>query len=154
VDNGASSFIPLNNYLIENNVVDLIAEHGKQVVIHTFIAGGASLMDTLSGFADLVEQMPEEVKIVVWLNEHKEKIVVDGKTFEELNVFLKNRDRVHGIIRMSKHNPATFGADMEKMLTASLTFDEVNMSLDFDLMKKNRLSRVKKDIYRQLEEVL
>jgi len=144
----------LNNYLIENYVVDMIAEHGKQVIVHTVIAGGSSLTDTLNGFADLVEQMPENVRIVVWLNDHFGKIEYGGDTFEEMNVYQKNRDRVHGIVRLAKLNPSTFGADMEKMLTAKLTFDEINMSQDFDLMKKSRLFRVKQDIYRQLEEVI
>lgn len=154
IDNGASSFIQLNNYMIENYVVDMIAEHGKQVVIHTIIAGGSSLMDTLNGFADLVEQMPEQVRIVVWVNEYFGKIEVDGLPFEDMKVYEKNERRVHGIVRLSKLNPATYGADMEKMLTAKLTFDEVNMSPEFDLMKKSRLFRVRKEIYHQLEDVL
>lgn len=154
VDNGASSFIPLNNYLIENDVVSMIAEHGKQVIVHTVIAGGSSLMDTLSGFADLVEQMPEEVRIVVWLNDHFGKIEVEGKSFEEMNVYLKNKHRVYGIVRLVKQTPATFGADMERMLTAKLTFDEINNHPDFDLMKKSRLFRIKKDVYNQLDVVV
>lgn len=154
VDNGASSFIALNNYLIENCVVDMIAEQGKQVIVHTVIAGGSSLTDTVSGFADLVEQMPENVRIVVWLNEHFGKIEFEGLSFEEMNVYLKNKDRVHGIVRLAKQNPATFGADMEKMLTEKLTFGEINMAPGFDIMKKSRLFRIKNDIYRQLEEVI
>ena len=154
VDNGASSFIQLNNYLIENHVIDMIAEHGKQVVVHTVIAGGSSLMDTLSGFADLVEQMPEQVQIVVWINEHFGKIEMEGKTFEEMNVYLKNKDRVHGIVRLAKQTPATYGADMERMLTEKLTFAEINMSEKFHLMSKSRLFRVKQDIYKQMEAVV
>jgi hypothetical protein len=154
IDCGASSFIPLNNYMIENFVVDMIADRDKQVVVHTVIAGQSNLMDTLTGFADMVEQMPEKVRIVVWLNEFFGKIEVEGKKFEEMNVYLKNQDRVHGIVRIAKQNPATFGADIEQMLTAKLTFDEINMSSDFDVMKKSRLFRVKKDIYQQMEAVV
>ena len=154
VDVGASGFIQFNNYLIENHVVDMIAEHGKQVIIHTVIAGGSSLMDTLSGFADLVEQMPEQVRIVVWLNEHFGKIEMEGKTFEEMNVYLKNKDRVHGIVRLARQTPATYGTDMERMLTEKLTFAEINMSEKFHLMSKSRLFRVKQDIYKQMEAVV
>lgn len=154
VDNGASSFIPLNNYLIENYVIDMIAEHDKQVVVHTVIAGGSFLIDTLLGFADLVEQMPTNALIVVWLNEHLGKVESEGKRFEQMNVYLENEDRIHGIVRLPKLNPATFGADMERMLTAKLTFDEVSLSPEFDVMKKSRLFRVKQDIYRQLDAVI
>lgn len=154
VDNGASSFVPLNNYLIENHVISMIAEHGKQAVIHTVITGGQGLIDTLSGFADLVEQMPAQVRIVVWLNEHFGKVSVEGREFEEMKGYLNNKDRVHGIVRIAKQSATTYGADMERMLTARLTFDEINMSPDFDLMKKSRLFRVKQDIYRQMEAVV
>jgi hypothetical protein len=154
VDAGASSYIPLNNYLLENYVVDLIAEHGKEIVMHSVIAGGSHLLDTLSGFADMVEQMPEQVRFVVWLNQYAEPVYAEGKAFEEMNVYLKNRHRIHGIVDLAYLNPATSRADMERMLTAKLTFGEINMAEGIDLVKKNRLMRIKKDIYRQLEAVL
>jgi CO dehydrogenase nickel-insertion accessory protein CooC1 len=65
VDNGAASFIPLSNYLIENGAIDLIAGTGKQVVIHSVITGGQALLDTLGGFIQLATQMPESAQIVV-----------------------------------------------------------------------------------------
>lgn len=154
VDVGASSFISLNNYLIENYVVDLIGEHGKELVIHSVIAGGSHLLDTLIGFSDLVEQMPEQVRFVVWLNQYSEPVISNGKPFEELGVCLRNKHRIHGIVDLAYLNPVTARADMERMLTAKLTFNEINMAEGIDLVKKNRLMRIKKDIYRQLEAVL
>lgn len=156
VDTGASSFIPLNNYLIENFVIDMISDHGKQVVVHAVIASGSLLKDTILGFADMVEQLPENARIVVWLNEHlgKGKIEVEGKPFEEMKIYLDNEARIHGIVRLPVLNPATFGADMERMLTAKLTFDEVNESPEFDVMKRSRLHRVKESIFQQLDDVI
>lgn len=154
IDCGASSFIPLNNYMIENKVVDMISDCGKQVVAHTVIVGKSNLLDTLTSFAELAEQMPEEVKIVVWLNEFFGEIEVDGTPFHEMNVYLENEHRIHGIVLLPKQNPATFGADIEKMLTARLTFDEVRQSPDFFLMNKSRIYRVQQEIYRQLGDVL
>ena len=154
IDCGASSFIPLNNYMIENKVVDMIADSGKQVVAHTVIVGKSNLLDTLTSFAELAEQMPEQVQIVVWLNEFFGEIEVDGTPFEEMNVYLENKHRIHGIVLLPKQNPATFGADIEKMLTARLTFDEVRQSPDFYIMNKSRIFRVQQDIYRQLKAVI
>lgn len=154
IDNGASSFVALNNYMIGNDIVNMIAENGKQMVIHTVVSGGSALVETLTGFADLAEQMPEQVLIVVWLNEHFGKIEFDDQTFEEMNVYLKNKDRVHGIVRLQKQEQSTYGVDMELMLAKKLTFDEINMSPDFDLMKKSRLFRIKQDIYRRMEAVV
>lgn len=154
IDCGASSFIPLSNYMIENKVTEMIADSGKQVVAHTVIVGESNLLDTLTSFAELAEQMPEDVKIVVWLNEYFGKIEVDGKPFEEMNVYLDNESRVHGIVCLPKRNPATFGADIEKMLTSRLTFDEVRHSPEFYTMNRSRIFRVQQEIYSQLEEVL
>jgi hypothetical protein len=39
LDNGASSFLPLSNYLIENPVFDMVAESGKATFLHTVITG-------------------------------------------------------------------------------------------------------------------
>lgn len=154
IDNGASSFVALNSYMIGNDIVNMITENGKQMVIHTVISGGSALVETLTGFADLVEQMPEQVLIVVWLNEHFGKIEHDGQPFEEMNVYLQNKDRVHGIVRLQKQEQSTFGANMEQMLAKKLTFDEINMSPDFHLMAKSRLFRIKQDIYRRMESVV
>ncbi len=154
IDCGASSFIPLNNYMIENKVVDMILESGKEVYAHIVIAGESHLMDTLSGFAEMVEQMPEQVKIIIWLNEHFGKIEADGKPFEEMNIYLENQARVDGIVVVPKKSSATFGADIEKMLKNHLTFDEVRHSPEFFVMNKSRIFQVQQEIYRQLEEVL
>ena len=152
IDNGASSFVALNNYMIENDIASMIADHGKQVVVHTVIAGGSALLETLTGFADLVNQMPEQVQIVVWLNEHFAKIESEGKTFDEMKIYAQNKDRVKGIIRLEKQSQ-TFSSAMEKMLTRKMTW-EVNMSPDFDLMQKSRLFRIKEDIYRRIGMVM
>lgn len=151
IDNGASSYLQLNNYMIENFVIDMIAEHGKQVVVHVVVAGGSHFIETLSAFRDLAENLPEQAKIVVWVNKHLGPI--QGVPFEETNVYLKYKDRVAYVIDMPALNKATYGADMERMLTAKLTFDEIKMCPEFDLMKKARLSRVKQDFYNQLDKL-
>jgi hypothetical protein len=117
------------------------------------IAGGSALVETLTGFADLVEQMPKQVHIVVWLNEHFGKVESEGKSFDEMSIYAKNRDRVKGIVRLEKQSQ-TFSSAMEKMLTRKMTFAEINLSPDFDLMQKSRLFKIKEDIYRRIEAVM
>ncbi|MGI0086079.1 MAG: ArsA-related P-loop ATPase, partial [Nitrososphaerales archaeon] len=39
VDNGAASYVPLSTYLIDNEAFDVIQRAGKQVVVHSVIAG-------------------------------------------------------------------------------------------------------------------
>ena len=154
IDNGAATFIPLSFYIAENDAINVIAESGKQVVIHTVITGGQAIRDTLAGFASLVEHMPEQARIVIWLNEFFGDIVAEGKEFEEMKVYLNNKDRVHGIVRIARQTGSTFGKDIQLMLDSKLTFDEVKGSADFGLMAKSRLHRVQEAIYRQMGAVV
>lgn len=154
IDNGAASFIPLSYYIAENDAINLIGDNGKQVVIHTVITGGQAIRDTLAGFASLVEQMPGNAQIVVWLNEFFGDIVAEGKTFEQMKVYQNNKDRVRGIVRIARQTGSTFGKDIQLMLDSKLTFDEVAQSPEFGLMAKSRLSQVRKGIFEQLAVVL
>lgn len=154
IDNGAASFIPLSYYIAENDAINVIAAHNKQVVIHTVITGGQAIRDTLAGFASLVEQMPESTRIVVWLNEFFGDIEAEGKAFEEMKVYERHRDRVHGLVRIPRQTGSTFGKDVQLMLDSKMTFDEVAESSDFGLMSKSRLAQVRKTIFDQLAAVL
>lgn len=154
IDNGAASFIPLSYYIAENDAINLIASHGKQVVIHTVITGGQAMRDTLAGFASLVEQMPGETRIVVWLNAFFGDIEADGKTFGDMKAYLNNRDRIHGLVRIARQTGSTFGKDIQLMLDSKLTFDDVMASPDFGLMAKSRLTQVRKAIFDQLDTII
>jgi len=154
IDNGAASFIPLSYYIAENDAINLIGQHGKQVVIHTVITGGQAIRDTLAGFASLVEQMPDQARIIVWLNEFFGDIEAEGKTFEQMRVYENNKHRVHGIVRIARQTGSTFGKDIQLMLDSKLTFAEVQKSPQFGLMAKSRLAQVKRSIFDQLANVI
>lgn len=154
IDNGAASFIPLSYYIAENDAITLIGQHGKQVVIHTVVTGGQAMLDTLGGFAQLVEKLPADARLVVWLNEFFGDIEAEGKTFEQMRVYEDNRTRVHGIVRIARQTGSTFGKDIQMMLDAKMTFEEVARSPDFQLMAKSRLSRVKSAIFEQIATVV
>ena len=154
IDNGAASFIPLSYYIAENDAINLIGQHGKQVVIHTVVTGGQAMKDTLAGFVSLVEQMPGDARIVVWLNEFFGDIEADGKAFEDMRAYHNNKDRVHGLVRIARQTGSTFGKDVQLMLDSKLTFDEVATAPEFGLMSKSRLAQVKKAIFDQLAAVI
>lgn len=154
VDNGAATFIPLSYYIAENDAINLINSMGKQVVIHTIITGGQAIMDTIAGFDQLASQMPEGVKIVVWLNEFFGDTEVDGKTFEQMKIYETHKERVYGIVKIARQTGSTFGTDIQMMLDAKMTFDEVAQSSEFGLMSKARLAKVKNAIFSQLSHVI
>ena len=154
VDNGASTFIPLSNYLLENQAVEMITAAGKRVMIHSVITGGQGLTDTLSGFSRLASQLPEEAQIVVWLNEYFGDITATGKVFEEMDVYTQHIHKVAGINRIPRHTASTFGKDVELVLDQRLTFREAINSEDFGPMSKQRLTMVRKAIFDQLATVI
>jgi CO dehydrogenase maturation factor len=86
VDNGASTFLPLWHYLLENSALDYLRQNGRRVYVHTVITGGQALLDTLNGFHELA-QTTEERNIVVWVNEYfgrdVEEMIAAKLTFNE-----------------------------------------------------------------------
>lgn len=149
IDSGPMTFFPLRHYMLESDAINLIANHGKQVVMHTAITHDRG---THTNLFMLFKDVPDTARIIVWLNEVNGKI----EGFENTDVYLQNKDRIHGIVRLEGHQYSenTYRADIEKMLVEQLTFDEVNASLKFGIMEKHRLHRVKEEIYRQLEAVV
>lgn len=155
IDNGASSFVSLSSYMIENNILDMIHENQKQVYVHMVIKGGQDLVPTMQGFNAMVQHMPEEAKIIIWLNGYSGEILtVEGKPFEEMKIYKKNKDRVHGIVRLKHEAGSSHSNDMKKMLESWLTFDEVNESSGFNRMAQRRLSSIKADVFAQLEKAI
>ena len=58
VDNGASSFVPVSRYLIENDVAAMMTEEGRQPVVHVVVTGGPGMLDTMKGLASIVQDFP------------------------------------------------------------------------------------------------
>lgn len=153
IDNGASSFIPLSNYLVENQAIELLESMGHQIVIHPVITGGQALIDTLTGFESLAKQFPESAEIVVWLNQYFGNIESDGKSFEQMKVYQNYKNRINGIVSIKKQSDL-FGRDVNQMLEARQTFDQAMQSDDFNFMSKNRLRMMKASLWEQMDLVL
>ena len=156
VDTGASSFVEINRYFLRNNVPAMIHEAGKQLVANIIIVGGSMFAETCLNLKSIAGQMPPDVEIVVWLNEHFGR-VGNGKAFEDMEIYQQHKERIFGLVRLpdwTYTDQATFGVDMQQMMKAGLTFDEVRTSPDFNLMAKSRLHRIKTDIYDKLALVV
>lgn len=157
VDNGASSFIPLSNYLIENNTISYLLESGIDVTVHTIVTGGQALADTLTGFESIAQKFPEHenFKIVVWLNEYFGEIVANGKTFERFNLYNDYKHRVFGIITMPKL-AQLFEMDVRKMQEERMTFEEVLACGDgevFNILQKRRVQMFQEQMYSKISVV-
>jgi hypothetical protein len=153
VDNGASTFLPLWHYLLENNALDYLRGNGRKVFVHTVITGGQALMDTLNGFHELA-QTTQERNIVVWVNEYFGRVEADGKKLTEMAAFGDNAEKVCGAVVLAKRNQDTFGRDLEEMIAAKLTFQEAISDGKLPIMAKQRLKLVQRDIFEQLEKMV
>src|SRR6266403_3159805 len=140
VDTGASTFIPLWHYILENDALKYLREKGKSVFIHSVITGGQSLNDTLSGFEQLAETTREK-NLVVWLNEYFGPVLHHGAPFKEMVVYKKHADKVHGSVAIVRRTADTFGRDVEEMIRQKMTFEEALNGSDFTIMAKQRVGR-------------
>lgn len=155
LDSGASSYIELTNYMLENAVFEQIQAAGKEVVVHAIVVGdGASMVTTLNALNDLAEQMPDFVTIIVWMNEYFGPIRAEGKRFEEMNVYRTHKGRIAGIVHLPERTKATFGEDVRRMIVNRRTFAEAERAPDVMVMAKHRLARVRAEIDRQLDAML
>ncbi len=150
--NGASTFIPLWNYILENNVHEMLRKANKRLYVHTVITGGQALFDTLNGFSQLAESTSEQ-NIIVWVNEYFGRVERDGKHFADMKVFHDNETRVFGTVGIPKRNQDTFGRDMEEMISQKLTFVEAIRDSELSVMTKQRLKMMERDLFEQLDEL-
>jgi len=155
IDNGAASFVALTSYLRSNDVVLLLEEMGHRVFIHTVITAGQALKDTVIGFKTIAESFADtKAKLVVWLNEFWGNIEMDGKTFEQMKVYKDNVKTIHAVVTIPKLKKDTFGQDMADMLSQKLTFDEAINGSQFQIMAKQRLKMVKKQLFENMAVAL
>lgn len=154
IDNGASSFVPLSHYLISNQIPALLNEMGHELVVHTVITGGQALVDTISGFSQLVKQFPDEAQFVVWLNPYWGAIEHEGKTFEKMKAYCENKDRIAAIIRIPTLKEETYGYDLAELLQKRLTFNEALEDSAKSIMTRQRLKIIRDELFNQLDNAV
>lgn len=91
IDNGSSAFLPLTHHLIHHKIPRLLQEKGHTCLVHTVIAGGQAMFDTINGFAQLINQFKNNTPFVVWLNPYWGLVEQEGKTFEDMKAYKENK---------------------------------------------------------------
>lgn len=151
IDSGATSFVALAHYMITNQIPALFHELGRSLVLHVSVVGGPAFLDTLQGFNALVSQFPDPCRFVVWINPFFGPVRQNGKDFEDLKVYVENRDRVSAIIRLPTLQVDTFGTDLRALLAARRTFDEAISDTSTGVVTRQRLRIVRQKIFAQLD---
>lgn len=150
VDNGASSFLPLSRYLLENGILGILAGEKVNVVLHTVVVGGAAMVQTLNGLDTLATNYPLAAKLIVWLNPKEGVVELDGSPFEKTPAYKKHSARVSSIINIPDRTKETFGRDLNEMLGDGLTFDEAVEDGTRALMVRQRLKMYRTELWNAL----
>jgi len=154
IDAGASTFLPLSQYLLTQGVFEVLGEAGREVIIHTVVAGDQALKTTLDAVRLMAENFPGEARLVVWLNAYFGPIAIDGVGFEQMALYRDIEHRLYGLIYLDKQDHDLVEPVISAMLSASLTFEEAIASDRFRLMDKQRLKMVQRRVYEQLNVVV
>lgn len=144
VDNGASSFLALNSYIKENNILGILQESGHSSFFHSVITGGQAIADTVLGLRSLAMGFPA-TPIVVWLNPYFGEIVMDGRPFEDFKVYHEFSSQFHAIITIPQGNAATIGKDLETMFAKRQSF-ETAINSSQSIVVRSRLQRYRNDL--------
>jgi len=152
MDTGATTFVPLWNYILENEILNFFRSHGRSVFVHSVVTGGQAMSDTLNGLARLA-QTTSQKNVVVWLNEYFGEVTKDGKKFEEFQMAEEYASKLVGTVVIRDRNPQTFGEDVRQMLELRLTFDEAIKDESFLLVSKQRLGIVRRELFEQLDKL-
>ena len=150
VDSGASTFIPLWSYILENKVLELLLNAGRLLYVHTVITGGQALADTLKGFGSLAESTSQR-NLIVWINEYFGRVEREGKQFVDMTVYKNNAEKIFGWVLLAKRHQDTFGRDFEELISQKLTMQEGIVGGSFTLMSKQRIRMIQREVFQQLD---
>lgn len=152
VDNGASNFVELLNYIEHSGLMEALDEIGIKPTVHVPLVGADDLTLTAAGLQQLVETLSPVAEIVVWQNLYKGDLVGKSGPWEKTELYHSVKDRILAEVRLERRDDMT-NAAIKKMLTDRLTFREVDASEAHDFLTKRRLRTVRDDVYRQLTAI-
>lgn len=139
VDNGASSFVVLCSYIIENDMINLLKDNNHTIYFHTIITGGQAMGDTIVNLKKLVLAFSTS-QLIIWLNPFFGEIQMDGKSFEDFKVYEDHSHQFKAIIKLPLGNRNLIGKDLEELFAKRQSFKAgINSSLPIAV--RSRLNR-------------
>ena len=129
VDVGASNLDAALQLIAQGEVQELLQASYVKTFIHVLITGGEYQHKTLNGLLQICKSIPPNAKIIAWLNEQFGQIEAEGKSFEELKLYINNRDKIGGIVRIGKQTSANNDEDNLRELTRQLDVIFPNVAL-------------------------
>ena len=151
IDNGASSFVALAQYLVENDVPTLLHELGHRLTVHVLITGGQALLDCAENMRVMIRTFAPTTEFVVWINPYFGPVVLRGKEWEQMKVYSECKDRIRSIVYLPEWNKDTMGRDVAEMLGERLSFEEALADPDRGVMVQQRIKIAQTRLFQQIE---
>lgn len=151
IDPGANTYTHWLSYSIDMGLVDELQAAGKQVFIHTIIAGGETCEETVKGLEEIAAALPWP--IVVWLNEYKSPAKLRGGVhFLESAPYVVLSSRIVGIVRMTEVTPVQRDA-LDVLGTLHLLASEIREDSGVSSQKRIAFGRWARDAFNGLDQV-
>lgn len=153
IDSGASSFVPLNKYMLQSETVPLLLQNECYVMIHSIVYGGQGILDTLNGLyaiASCYKAIFPPPKLVVWLNAKDAPVEYDGVTFKESRVYEMFQDHISAVVELPRFSGVDFDF-FQKMLQKHLTFTKVRQDPTFTLWQKHRMYVLQNSFFNSIQ---
>ena len=156
IDTGASSYVPLFNYMQELKFARNLKRRGFDLMLHVIIAGGPALPFTMSNLTEVCRTFGGEAGITVWLNHYWEEITHNDKPFTELPVFKSNQASVTGLLEIERMAADTSAVDFAEFLKRNISFEQAldERSSPFNVVEQSRLFNIRETIFDGMEAVL
>jgi len=156
IDTGASSYVPLFNYMQELKFARDLNRRNFDLMLHVVIAGGPALPFTMSNLTEVCRTFGGQARITVWLNHYWDEIEYNGKAFAELPAYTSNKDAITGILEIERMAADTSAADFADFLTRNLSFEQAldESSSPFNIVEQSRLFNIRETIFEGMDAVL
>ncbi len=146
IDNGSSDFIPLINYIKTTQIFEMLKDMGHEIIVHSIIAGGQALSETMLGLVALLQQFdnPDLYSVVVWLNPFNGYIDMEG--FTGGSAYQMYKDSIKGIVLLPTFSDM-FNRDITECMSARTLFDEYINNKEKHIMKRQRITIAKRKFF-------
>lgn len=154
IDTGASSYVPLMNYMRELDLADMLEREGYALYCHALIAGGPSLAFTLENLDDVCRSFGDRAGIVVWLNHFWETIERHGRPFLDWPIYREHAGCIRAVLEIQRMASDTSATDFALLLKDNRSFAEVDVqNSPYNLVTRARLRRIRSTIFDGIDAV-
>ncbi|MDR1083369.1 MAG: conjugal transfer protein TraL [Deltaproteobacteria bacterium] len=138
IDTGSSCYVPLVAYLKNNDSFNVIQDSGHGIYLHIPLTGGPDIVHTFGCAAELAKNFPKTHKIL-WINRYHGELAINDKDYTKFQEYpLIQRTGLESTMHIPQKQAATFGRDLETLLSKKILFQDVNQSL-LPVMVRQRL---------------